>query len=71
MGPLRVPGLFLGVNVPDDVVWKTVDLVTGTLGHLRESFRLGLIFESVAREVDTLIVVSFSSMNPVCLEQHT
>lgn len=52
MDSLCVATLLLGVDVPDDVVGKTNDLVAGALGHLGETFGLGLVLESVAREVD-------------------
>ena len=42
-----------GVNVPDDVTGQADDLVSGPFRHLCETFRLGLVLEGVAREVDT------------------
>jgi len=50
---LSIPRLLLCVNMPYNVVWKTVDTVAGALGHLCEAFGFGLVFEGVAREVDT------------------
>lgn len=49
---LGVASLLLRVNVPDNVVWKTVDSVASTFGHLGESFCLSLVLEGVAGEVD-------------------
>lgn len=49
---LCVATLLLGVDVPDNVVGETNDLVTGALGHLGETLGLGLVLESVAGEVD-------------------
>jgi hypothetical protein len=40
------------VNMPNDVVRETNNLVSGALGHLGESFSLGLIFKGVTGEVD-------------------
>lgn len=39
--------------MPYNVVWQANDLVTCSLGHLTETFCLGLVLESVAWEVDT------------------
>lgn len=39
--------------MPNDVVGETDDLVIGCVGHFGETFRLGLIFEGVAGEVDS------------------
>lgn len=53
LGPARLGVALLGgVDVPDDVAGQADDLVPGPLGHLRETFRLGLVLEGVAREVD-------------------
>lgn len=49
---LCVSWLFFRIDVPDDVVWQPNDLVTSTLSHLSETFRLGLVLKSVAWEVD-------------------
>ena len=49
----RLPALLFGIDVPDDVVGETDDLVTGSLGHLGKTLGLGLVLESVAGEVDT------------------
>lgn len=37
---------------PDNVVWKTNDLIACPLGHLSKAFCFGLVFEGVAREID-------------------
>lgn len=44
---------FLGVDVPDNVVRETNDLVAGTLRHFGEAFRLGLVLKGVGWEIDT------------------
>ena len=49
---LCITGLFLGVDVPDNVVGQTKDFVSCPLGHLGEPFGFGLVLEGVAREVD-------------------
>ena len=49
----RISGLFLCVDMPNNVVWKTDNLVLGALSHLGETFRLGLVFKCVAGEVDS------------------
>jgi len=53
---LCIPGLFLCVDVPYHVIGQAVDAITGTLRHLREALRFGLIFESVAGKVDACFV---------------
>jgi hypothetical protein len=55
---LCVAGLLVGVNMPDDVVRETNDFVSGALGHLCETFCLGLVLEGVAREVDAYQIMS-------------
>lgn len=52
-GWLCIAGLLGGVDMPYDIVGKAVDLVTSPLGHLCESFRLCLVLERIAREVDS------------------
>jgi hypothetical protein len=49
---LCVSGLLFGVDMPYDIVRQTNDFVTSSLGHFGKAFRLGLVFESVAREID-------------------
>ena len=53
--------LLLGVDVPDDVVRQSHDLVPGSLGHLGEALRLGLVLEGIAGEVDASRRVSASA----------
>jgi hypothetical protein len=59
---LRVPGSYhvalrlFGIDMPDDIVWQTIDTVSSTFGHLREAFGLGLILEWIAGEVDARAV---------------
>jgi len=50
---LSVTGFLLGINVPHHVIRQSVHAIAGSLGHLRESFRFGLVLEGVAGEVDT------------------
>jgi len=38
--------------MPHNVVRKSVNAISGSLGHLGEAFGLGLIFERIAREVN-------------------
>lgn len=47
----RVARFLVGVDVPDDVVRKTVHAIAGTLCHFRKAFCLGLVLEGVAGEV--------------------
>lgn len=55
---LKVSGLLVRINVPHNVVRETNDLLSSTLGHLCESLSLGLVLESVRREVDAWDSVS-------------
>jgi hypothetical protein len=48
-----IAGFLVRVDVPDDVIWKSKDTVAGALGHFGKAFSLGLVFESVTREVDS------------------
>lgn len=48
----KVALLLLRVDMPDDVVRQTDNLLLGALGHLRETFRLGLVLKSIGGEVD-------------------
>ena len=48
----QIPSFLFRINVPDDVVWQTNYLVTGSFRHLGEPFRFGLIFERVRWEID-------------------
>jgi hypothetical protein len=50
---LRIAGLLLGINMPNDVIRKTYHLISCAFGHLGKTLGLGLILEGVAREVDT------------------
>lgn len=50
---LRIAGLLLCIDVPDNVVWKAEDAVARAPRHLGETFGLGLVLEGVAWEVDT------------------
>ena len=47
-----IPRLLLGIDMPDDIVGQAVDAVAGPLGHFREPFRLRLVLECVAGEID-------------------
>lgn len=40
--------------MPDDVIGQANDLITSSLGHLGKAFGLGLVFESIGREIDAL-----------------
>lgn len=51
----EVARLFFGINVPDDVVGKTDNLVASSFSHLGKSFRFGLILKGIRREVDTYL----------------
>lgn len=53
---LCVSWLLVRVDVPDDVVGQAVNSVAGSLGHLGETFCLGLVLEGVAWEVDACAV---------------
>lgn len=50
---LCVARFLVRVDMPDDVVRETNDFVSGSLGHLCETLRLGLVLEGVGGEVDT------------------
>jgi hypothetical protein len=49
---LRVSALFLGIDMPHNVVGKANDLVASALCHLSKAFGLGLVLERVARKID-------------------
>lgn len=49
---LCVPGLLIGVNVPDNVIRQAIDAVAGALGHFGKALCFSLIFKGVAGEVD-------------------
>lgn len=44
--------------MPDDVVREAVYFVTGSLGHLREAFGLGLVLERIAGEIDAWMMLA-------------
>lgn len=48
-----VTGLLFGVDMPDDVVWKSDNLITSSFSHFRKAFSFGLIFERIRWKVDT------------------
>lgn len=61
---LCVARLLVRVDMPDNVVGQSDDLVSCPLRHLRESFCFGLVLESITWEVDTLqIRISIDSGN--------
>jgi hypothetical protein len=41
-----------GIDVPDNIVWQTIDAVASPLGHLGKALGLGLVFKGVAGKVD-------------------
>lgn len=45
--------LFVGVDVPHNVVRKSNDLVSGAFGHLCKALGLCLVLEGVGGEVDS------------------
>lgn len=49
----KVTGLLVGINVPDDVVRQTINLVPSALGHASKTFGFCLVLESIGREVNT------------------
>jgi len=48
----QIPRFLIRINMPNDVIREADDLVSGSPGHLGETFRLGLVFEGVAGEID-------------------
>lgn len=52
MSSLSVAGFLFGVDMPNNVIGKTVDFVAGTFGHFSKSLCLGLVLKSIAGEVD-------------------
>jgi hypothetical protein len=52
---LRITGLLVGIDMPNNVIWQTNYFISRPLSHLRESFRLSLILKCVAWEVDSCI----------------
>lgn len=52
---LRIARLLLRVNMPYNIVWKTIDAVSGALGHFRKALGFGLVLEGVAGEVDACV----------------
>lgn len=49
---LSIARLFIRIDVPDNIVGQSKDAVSRALGHLGETFRLGLVLECVCGEVD-------------------
>lgn len=44
---------FLGrVEMPNDIIWKTINPVPGDFGQLRKSFRFNLMIHWFEREID-------------------
>lgn len=62
----QIARLLVRVDVPDDVVGETDDLVSGAFGHFGEPFRLGLVFEGVAWEIDALYHMSVNERKTDC-----
>lgn len=52
MSSLSVAALLFGVDMPNNVIGKAVDLVAGALGHFSKSLCLGLVLKGIAGEVD-------------------
>lgn len=48
----KVTRLFIGIDMPDHVVWQTVHLIPSFLRHAGKTFGFSLVFESIGREVD-------------------
>lgn len=55
---LFVAALLVSVLVPHDVIGKANDLITSSLGHFCESFRLSLVLKRVTGKVDAYDHVS-------------
>ena len=55
---LHVSGLFVCIDVPDDVVRKSIDTVAGSFRHQGKALGFGLVFEGIAWEIDSCIAVS-------------
>lgn len=49
---LSIAALLFGVNMPNNVVGKTIDFVSGALGHFSKSLCLSLVLKGIAGEVD-------------------
>jgi hypothetical protein len=47
-----VSALLLGIVVPNNIVGKTDDFITGALCHLSKALGFGLILEGITREID-------------------
>ena len=60
---LQITLLLLCVNMPDYVIWQPYNLIASPVGHCSEAFRIGLVFESITREVD--------AYNPTSLVKYT
>ena len=58
---LCVARLLLGVDVPYDVVGKADHFVSCPLSHFGKPFRLGLVLECIAREINSWQKLSFIS----------
>lgn len=57
----------LDSTYPNNVIRKTIDTITGPLGHLSETFSFSLVLESITWEVDACILLAF---NIHCLEDN-
>lgn len=49
----KIALLLIGIDMPDDVVRQTDNLLLGALRHLRKALSLGLVLKGVGGEVDT------------------
>jgi hypothetical protein len=49
----QIPRLLFRIDMPDHIVRQSNNLISSPLCHLGESLRLRLVFERVAREIDT------------------
>ena len=54
----QIAPFFFRVDMPDDVVRETDDLIACSFRHLGESLCFGLVLEGVTGEIDTLMNVS-------------
>lgn len=61
-----ITGFLIRVDVPNHVVGQTVDLVSSSFGHLRETFRLGLVLKGICWKVDACQFVSSGCHFTIC-----
>lgn len=50
---LSISRLLIRVDMPDDIVWQSIDTVASSVCHFSKAFGFRLVLKGVAREVDS------------------